>query len=68
MSNDIQYITDSDGVINSVVIPVEIWDKIKYLDETEYLLHSKNNEKRLMEALNRDNYIPKEVVYERFGI
>jgi hypothetical protein len=51
-----------------VVIPVEIWDKIKYLDETEYLLHSKNNEKRLMEAINRDNFIPKEVVYERFGI
>lgn len=68
MRKEIQYITDSKGVISSVIIPVEIWNKIKYLDETEYLLHSKNNEKILMEALNRHNYIPKEVVYERFGI
>jgi PHD/YefM family antitoxin component YafN of YafNO toxin-antitoxin module len=63
-----QYITDSKGDISSIVLPIEFWRRINCDDETEYLLQSEENKNRLMEALNRKEFITKEDAYARLGI
>ena len=68
MVQDVQYITDSEGSISSVIIPIEYWNMINCADETEYLLQNEKNRARLIEALNRNESLPKEEAYERFGI
>jgi len=68
MEVDVQYITDNQGVIKNVVLPIDFWRKINCEDETEYLLSSTKNKERLFEALNRTDSLSKEEVYARIGI
>jgi hypothetical protein len=64
----VQYLTDSKCDINCFVLLIECWRRINYDDETEYLLQSNGNKTRLMEALNRKEFITKEDAYARFGL
>lgn len=68
MELDVQYVTDNTGKIMNVILPIEYWRKINCEDETEYLLKSQANKDRLLESLNRKEYLTKEEVYERLGV
>ncbi len=68
MEVDVQYITDNDGLIKKVILPIDFWNKINCEDETEYLLKSQVNKVRLLESLNRNYSLSKEEVYARIGI
>ncbi len=64
----IQYISDENGNITGVIVPVELWSEIASERETAYLLKSKIMKRRLLEAKNRKNGVPFEVVCEKLGI
>ena len=68
MEYPLQYISDANGKVSSVIIPIEFWERINCEDETEYLLKSENNRERLTEALNRSETVSKKDAYERFGV
>lgn len=68
MSFELQYISDDSGEISGVVLPIEFWNKINCEEETEYLLQSNKNKSRLLESLNRDEFITKDEAYARIGI
>ena len=65
---NIQYVTDEDGTTTSVIVPIELWREIESERETAYLLKSEAMKKRLLEAKNRQDGIPFEVVREELGI
>lgn len=64
----IQYISDMQGNIQSVVVPIEVWKEIESEIETAHLLSSETMKQRLLEAINREEGIPLEEVHERLGI
>ncbi len=68
MEVEVQYITDINGVVKNVIIPIEYWRRINCDDETEFLLQSLTNKDRLIEALNRKVFLSKEEVYARLGL
>lgn len=68
MEKEIQYVTDNNGNIKNVILPIEYWRRINADDETEYLLSSKRNKDRLLEALSRETTLSKKEVYERIGL
>ncbi|MBM2817065.1 MAG: hypothetical protein HW421_3827 [Ignavibacteria bacterium] len=68
MNNSVQYITDTNGSVNAVILPIALWKQINCKDETEYLLSSKKNKSRLLEALYREESISKEEAYGRFEL
>ena len=68
METEIQYVTDNDGNIKNVILPIEYWRRINSDDETEYLLGNQANKDRLLEALTRETSLTKEEVYERIGL
>ena len=65
---NIQYISDENGNTTSVILAIELWRKIESERETAYLLKSEAMKKRLLEAKNRPDGIPFEVVREKLGI
>ena len=65
---EIQYISDESGKISGVIVPIDLWREIESEKETAYLLKSKTMRERLLEAKNRKESIPFEVVLEKFGI
>lgn len=68
MEVDVQYVTDNNGKIKNVILPIDFWNKINCEDETEYLLKSQANKERLLESLSRNLSLSKEEVYARIGI
>ncbi len=68
MEPDLQYVTDNNGIIKNVILPIEYWRRINCEDETDYLLKSQTNKERLIESLSRNNTYSKEEVYARLGI
>lgn len=58
----LQYITDPEGKVISVIVPIEIWSDLAAEKETAFLLSSETMRKRLLEAMNREEGIPWEEV------
>lgn len=54
-SNDIQYVTDSEGRPVSVIVPIELWRELESEKETAYLLKSQAMKERLLAAKQREN-------------
>lgn len=65
---DVQYISDSDGKVTGVIVPIDIWEEISAELETAYLLHSLPMKNRLLDARNRQDGIPFEVALEKLGV
>jgi len=63
-----QYITNNSGEIKSVILPIEIWNQLNCEDETDFLLQSEVNTKRLLEAVERNDNFTLSDVYERIGL
>jgi hypothetical protein len=64
----IQYISDEEGNPTGVIIPIDLWHEIISERETAYLLKSEAMKQRLLQAKNRRDGIPFEVVRENLGI
>ena len=64
----IQYISDEEGNPTGVIVPMELWREIVSERETAYLLKSEAMKQRLLQAKNRHEGIPFEVVREKLGI
>ncbi len=65
---DVQYISNNEGKVTGVIVPIDIWEEISAELETAYLLRSAPMKKRLLDARNRQNGIPFEVALEKLGI
>lgn len=65
---NIQYVSDEKGKTTAVIVPIELWRELVSERETAYLLESEAMKKRLLEAKERQEGIPFEVVREKLGI
>ena len=65
---DVQYISDGDGKVTGVIVPIDIWEEISAELETAYLLHRPPMKKRLLDAKSRQAGIQFEVALEKLGV
>ncbi len=66
--NHIQTISDDQGNITGVIVPIDLWKEIKSEQETAYLLKSATRKKRLIDAKNRTEKIPFDKACEELGV
>jgi hypothetical protein len=64
----VRYISDEQGNVQGVILPIELWREIKSERETAYLLKSDAMKARLLEAIQRNDGIPFEEALEKLGI
>lgn len=67
-AQDVQYISDEQGDLRAVIVPIALWREIVSELETHYLLKTEAMKKRLLEARRRDEGIQFEEVLGRLGI
>lgn len=67
-STDIKYVSNEDGTIVEVIVPINIWREIESEQETAYLLKSPTMKKRLLSAKNRQEGMSLGEVCEKLGI
>ncbi len=56
----VQYVSDQNGNLTGVFLPIEVWQELESELETRYLLQSEVMKQRLLEARQRDEGIPLE--------
>ena len=64
----VQYVSDENGNLQSVIVPIELWHEILSEHETAYLLKSEAMRQRLLEAKQRRDGISFEEALEKLGI
>lgn len=64
----VQYISDEQGNVTSVIVPIELWREIASERETAHLLGSDTMRQRLLESKARQSGIPFEEALEKLGI
>ena len=64
----VQYITNEQGELTGVIVPIGVWREITSELETEHLLKSDRMKERLLQAKNRQAGIPGEEAFEKLGI
>jgi hypothetical protein len=65
---DIQYISDEQGKVTGVVVPIQTWKEILAELETQHLLQSETMRQRLLEAKHRTEGIAFETVLTQLGL
>lgn len=65
MQEQIQYISNEQGEVTGVIVPIDVWNGLSSEKETQYLLSSDTMKKRLLEAKNRDYGISLEEACEK---
>jgi len=48
----VQYVSDEQGKVTGVIVPIAVWEEIASELETSYLLNSKTMKQRLLVARN----------------
>ena len=64
----VQYVSDQNGNLTGVFLPIEVWRELESELETRYLLQSELMKERLLEARQREEGIPLEEALEKLGI
>jgi hypothetical protein len=64
----VQYVSDHNGNLTGVFLPIEVWRELESELETRYLLQSDVMKQRLLEARQRDEGIPLEEALEKLGL
>ena len=67
-TEQVQYVSDADGNMLSVIVPIELWREIESEKETAYLLKSDAMKQRLLEAKERQEGRSFEESREKLGI
>ena len=67
-NQQLQYIRNMEGKPVAVVLPIEFWNSIFPMDETQYLNSSERMRQRLIESMNRNEGYSLEEVHEKLGI
>lgn len=57
-SDAIQYVSDADGNLTGVIVPIDLWREILAEKETAYLLQSEAMWRRLLKARRRKEETP----------
>ncbi len=65
---EIQYVSDQEGNLTGVFVPIALWQDLEAELETRYLLQSSAMRERLLEARARDGGVPLEETLEKFGV
>ena len=64
----VQYLSDINGKVKSVLVPFKLWEDLISENETKYILKNKKMKERIDESRQRKSYMTKEEVYEKFGV
>jgi guanylate kinase len=64
----VQYVSDQNGNLTGVFLPIEVWRELESELETRYLLQSDVMKQRLLEARQREEGIPLEEALEKLGV
>jgi PHD/YefM family antitoxin component YafN of YafNO toxin-antitoxin module len=64
----IQYVSDENGEVTAVIVPISLWREIESERETAYLFKSQGMRRRLLETKDRNKSVPLEAVLEKLGI
>ena len=64
----VQYVSDEQGKVQSVIVPIELWREVLSERETAYLLKSETMRQRLLAAIERHEGIAFEDALARLGI
>lgn len=67
-STELQYISDEEGNLTGVLIPIDLWHDIASEMETAHLLKSEKMKRRLLEAKQRCEGIPLEEALQKLKI
>ena len=68
MTSELQTISDAQGRVTGVIVPIELWQEIESEKETAYLLNNPETRRRLLEAKERDGGMSWEEVRATLGI
>ena len=64
----LEYVSDEAGNLESVIVPIEVWNSISSELETHYLLQSEAMKRRLLEAKGRQNGLSLEEALEKLRV
>jgi antitoxin YefM len=64
----VQYVSDEQGKVQSVIVPIELWREVLSERETAYLLRSETMRQRLLAAIQRQEGIALEDALAQLGI
>ncbi len=68
MTPQVQYVSDEDARITSVIVPIDVWHDLQSEKETAYLLKSEAMRERLLTARIRKNGLTLEEISEELDI
>ena len=68
MTSEVQTISDAQGRVTGVIVPIELWREIESEKEAAYLLSNPKTRRRLLEAKQRDGGMTLEEVRGEIGI
>lgn len=68
LEQKLQYVSDDEGKLKSVIVPIELWREVLAEQETAYLLKSDAMRNRLLAAMKRQEGISFEDVRAKLGI
>jgi hypothetical protein len=67
-ADDIQYISDAEGKLVAVIVPIALWREIESEQETAYVLKTSAMKQRLIGAKDRQGGLPIEEVRAKLEI
>jgi len=67
-STGIQIVSNENGEMTAVIVPIDLWREIESERETAYLLKSERMKARLLAAKQRADGIPLKAALEKLGI
>jgi PHD/YefM family antitoxin component YafN of YafNO toxin-antitoxin module len=68
LEQKVQYVSDEEGKLQSVIVPIELWREVLADQETAYLLKSDVMRNRLLAAMKRQEGISFEDARAKLGI
>ena len=68
LEQKLQSVSDDEGKLKSVIVPIELWREVLAEQETAYLLKSDAMRNRLLAAMKRQEGISFEDVRAKLGI
>ena len=67
-TGEVKYVSDEQGHLMSVIVPIALWQEILSELETHHLLQSETMKKRLLEARSRQEGISFEAALADLGL